>query len=165
MDLKAFSTDIMQDYQTCLDDTKDKAIFDKIETYLDQFQSDAAFDKHIAADLAWWSISIVGEQADLIAKMVEGKWQEAGADAGLMMDKVIIGKNKFAAEELTDLPVLTNDDIAVMAKNFISSALKWEKMDGYVDCGITKPWTQGPILEQAFEDLKSETPASMIKGL
>ena len=51
----------MKDYQTCLDDTKDKAQYEKIMTYLDTIKGDAAWEKHIAADLAWWSISITVE--------------------------------------------------------------------------------------------------------
>lgn len=96
--------------------------------------------------------------------MLQGNYLAAGTDAGLLMDKVIIGKHNFK-ETATKLPVITPADVAVIAKSFISEALKWEKMDGYVDCGVTKPWTQGPVLARAFTELKSKTASEMIKGL
>ena len=154
----------MADYKTCLNDTKDAATLAKIEAYMDQFSGNVAFDAHIAEDIAWWSISIAGEQADLIAKMLSGNYLAAGTDAGLLMDKIIIGKHNFKST-VSKLPVITPADVGIIAKSFISEALKWEKMDGYVDCGVTKPWTQGPVLEKAFTEMKSFKASEIIQGL
>jgi len=81
------------------------------------------------------------------------------------MDKIVIGTNKFKTQttfEDTPTPALpTNAELSTLAKSFISEALKWENMDGYVDCGVTKPWTQGPLIAKAITELESKTTSEM----
>ena len=139
----AISAALMADYKLCTEDTKDAATLAKIETYMDSFPDNASLEKHIASDLVWNSISIAAENADLVIKLATQNWLGVGTDAGLLMDHIIIGTNKFKL----GAPIkMTSEDVSLVVKGFITSALHWEKMDGYVDCGVTKPWTQGPLI-------------------
>jgi len=81
------------------------------------------------------------------------------------MDKIVIGTNKFKTQKSlgdTSVPALpTNAELSLLAKSFISEALTWENMDGYIDCGVTKPWTQGPMIAKAIAELESKDESEM----
>ena len=55
--------------------------------------------------------------------MLKGNWLGAGTDAGMVMDKIIIGKNTFAALKDDPVPppepVITTEAMKIIAKNFV----------------------------------------------
>lgn len=61
--------------------------------------------KHIESDLFWHAIDIAKESADLALKLGQGDYLAVGTDAGLLMDKIIIGTNKFSETKTSDTAI------------------------------------------------------------
>lgn len=104
-DFYTASKALMADYQTCKEDTGDAATLAKIDAYMSQYPDRAALTKHIESDLFWNAIDIAKESADLALKLGQGDYLAVGTDAGLLMDKIIIGTNKFSETKTSDTAV------------------------------------------------------------
>lgn len=82
--------------------------------YLDTFPDAKSWDAHIKSDLLWNSVDLAIEQAKLLADLVAGKYVEVGTQAGLIVDRVVIGKNSFKGVGAHLPPNIKKDQDAIM---------------------------------------------------
>lgn len=121
--------------------------------------------KHIESDLFWNGIGIAKESADLASKLAKGDYLSVGTDAGLLMDKIIIGTNKFSEDKnLSSAKPLTPEQLNQVVRGFLTSALGYEKMNGLVDCAVTRPFTLEPLVSKCLSELHSTDVADITQG-
>ena len=91
-----------------------------------------SLEAHIKSDLLWNSVSITRELADADKQWKAKKWLEYGQDMGLVIDKVIIGTNKFKLAETA--PQFSLKDAEQIVMGILEGAVKAEGLDNINNC-------------------------------
>ena len=94
-DFQTILDSLLADLNLCKSDAADQETLLKIVDYLDTFPDAKSWDAHIKSDLLWNSAALAVEQAALLADLIAGKFTSVGTQAGLIFDRVVIGKNSF----------------------------------------------------------------------
>ena len=77
-----------------------------------------------------------------------------------LVSSLFLGANAYKSI----VPIPTPEQAEQFVKGFLTSSLHWENMDGWVDCGVTTPLAQSPLLKKALDEMMSDDYADKKQG-